>query len=227
MSLLPQDSKAQAKVAVAVVALAGLAYYYAYPYTAAGDALAERETRVEHVEAANAKARREAAAGVKPAELAREAARSRTTLDLLRRLVPTEHEVPGLLEQVSTAARRAGLEIGGVAPEPMLPGAEFDTYRYKLTVAGGYHPLTTFLANVGSLPRIVAPVTFQLVPRGDAASRDARHARGPTALTAAVTVQTYVAHAAPVHAASEAATRHAGAGQERVTTTAAGGEVVP
>ena len=217
MPLLPQDPKAQAKIAVAVVALAGLAYYYAYPYAAADAAMAEREARVERTESANAKARREAAAGVRPAELALDAARSRAPLEVLRRLVPTEHEVPGLLEQVSTAARRAGLEIGGVAPEPMLPGAEFDTYRYKLTVAGGYHPLTTFLANVGSLPRIVAPVSFQLVPRGEAA-RDPRRAGGPTALSAAVPVQTYVAHAAPPGAAA----RRGAA----VATTAAGGEVL-
>jgi hypothetical protein len=87
---------------------------------------------------------------------------------MLRRLVPTEHEVPGLLEQVSTAARRAGLDLGGVAPEPVLAGTQFDTYRYKVTVAGGYHALAAFLGNVGSLPRIVAPVTFQLVPRAAA-----------------------------------------------------------
>ncbi len=215
MPLLPQDPKAQAKIAVGVVAVAGLAYYYAYPYAAADAALAERGSRVERVEAANTRARREAAAGVKPAELAREAARSRATLEVLRRLVPTEHEVPGLLEQVSTAARRAGLEIGGVAPEPMLPGVEFDTYRYKLTVAGGYHPLATFLANVGSLPRIVAPVTFQLVPRGVAV--DPRRAHGPTVLAAAVTVQTYVAHAAPAVAAP-ARPHH--------VSEAAGGEVL-
>ncbi|GJG85363.1 hypothetical protein tb265_05440 [Gemmatimonadetes bacterium T265] len=213
MPLLPQDPRAQAKIAAGVVALAGLGYYYAYPYAAAADALAEREARVERVESANAKARREAAAGVKPAELAREAARSRATLEALRRLVPTEHEVPGLLEQVSTAARRAGLEIGGVAPEPMLPGPEFDTYRYKLTVAGGYHPLTTFLANVGSLPRIVAPVTFQLVPRADGGARDPRRPATATPLSAAVTVQTYVVHPAP------ATGRH--------TTIGAGGEVIP
>ena len=217
MPLLPQDPSAQAKIAVAVVALAGFGYYYTYPYTATSDALVEREARVERIESANTRAHREAAAGVKPAEIAREAARSRATLDLLRQLVPTEHEVPGLLEQVSTAARRAGLELGGVAPEPMLPGAEFDTYRYKLTVAGGYHPLTTFLANVGSLPRIVAPVTFQLVPRPDAASRDPRHPRGATSLSALVTVQTYVAHAT--------VPRAPGAAHHVVNTS--GGEVLP
>jgi type IV pilus assembly protein PilO len=200
MPLLPSDQKSQAKIAVGVLALAAAAYYYAYPYAAAESALAEQEARAERLEDANAKARREAARGVNPADLAREAARSRATLATLRRLVPTEHEVPGLLEQVSTAARRAGLEIGGVGPEPVLAGAEFDTYRYKITVAGGFHALAQFLGNVGSLPRIVAPVTFQLTPRVSTAP--ARGPTGPqgTVLQAAVTVQTYVAHAAPAEA---------------------------
>ena len=198
MPLLPTDQKAQAKIAVGVVALAAAAYYYAYPYAAAADALAERAGRAERLEAANTKARREAARGVDPSDLAREAARSRATLETLRRLVPTEHEVPALLEQVSTAARRAGLEIGGVAPEPVLAGAEFDTHRYKVAVAGGYHALAEFLGHVGSLPRIVAPVTFQLVPRpaASAGPRPAGSAAGTT-LQASLTVQTYVAHAAP------------------------------
>jgi type IV pilus assembly protein PilO len=154
---------------------------------------------------------------VNPSDLAREAARSRATLAMLRRLVPTEHEVPGLLEQVSTAARRAGLEIGGVAPEPVLAGTEFDTYRYKITVAGGFHALAQFLGNVGSLPRIVAPVTFQLTPRiasGRGARRGAVTGRGQP-LNATVTMQTYVAHAAP-----PARTRVAAASASR------GGEVV-
>lgn len=232
MSLLPQDPKAQGKVAVGVVALAALAVYYQYPYTAAADALDARAAHVEQLESANAKARHEAAAGLSPAQLAREAERSRATLAMLRRLVPTEHEVPGLLEQVSTAARRAGLEIGGVAPEPMLPGVEFDTYRYKLTVTGPYHPLATFLANVGSLPRIVAPVTFQLVPKADAGGRDVRHSRVGTALAASVTVQTYVAHplpAAPVRTAHPRHPDHAttAAGASEAVTVAAAGEVLP
>lgn len=221
MSLLPSDQKSQIKIAVGVVALAAAAYYYSYPYAAAQDALAEQEARAERLESANAKARREAARGVNPDSLRREAARSRATLATLRRLVPTEHEVPGLLEQVSTSARRAGLEIGGVAPEPMLPGAQFDTYRYKVTVAGGYHALAAFLGNVGSLPRIVAPVTFQLVPRagggGAAATAAAARSGHGVPLQAAVTVQTYVAHAA-APAPAQAATPHA---------VAQGGEVAP
>ncbi len=222
MPLLPSDQKSQAKIAVGVVALAAAAYYYSYPYAAAAERVAEQGARAERLEAANAKARREAARGVSPDSLRREAARSRATLALLRRLVPAEHEVPGLLEQVSTAARRAGLDLGGVAPEPVLAGAHFDTYRYKVTVAGGYHALAAFLGNVGSLPRIVAPVTVELAPRQGAAAAGAA-ARGAAArgltLQASLTVQTYVARAA-----APARPGAAGAAPRQV---AQGGEVAP
>ena len=218
MSLLPSDQRSQAKIAVGVAALAAAAYYYQYPYAAAAERIAGQEARAERLEAANAKAAREAAKGVSPDALKREAARSRATLEMLRRLVPAEHEVPGLLEQVSTAARRAGLDLAGVAPEPVLAGSAFDTYRYKVTVAGGYHALAQFLGNVGSLPRIVAPVTFQLVPMSGpgagGAARGAVTGRGQP-LNATVTMQTYVAHAAP-----PARTRVASASASR------GGEVV-
>ncbi len=223
MPLLPSDQPSQIKIAVGVVALAAAAYYYSYPYAAAAERIAEQGARAERLEAANAKARREAARGVSPDSLRREAARSRATLALLRRLVPAEHEVPGLLEQVSTAARRAGLDLGGVAPEPVLAGAHFDTYRYRVTVAGGYHALAAFLGNVGSLPRIVAPVTFELAPRSGgapvstgAAGRGAA-GRGLT-LQASMTVQTYVARVAA------RARRAAGAAPRQV---AQGGEVAP
>jgi type IV pilus assembly protein PilO len=216
MPLLPSDQTSQAKIAVGVVALAAAAYYYTYPYAAEAERIAEREARAERLEAANAKARREAARGVDPDSLRREAARSRASLGMLRRLVPAEHEVPGLLEQVSTAARRAGLDLGGVAPEPVLAGEHFDTYRYRVTVAGGYHALAAFLGNVGSLPRIVAPVTFQLVPRPNSAPAGARVAPGARGvpLQASLTVQTYVAHAAPAARPRGAAPHSAAQGGE-------------
>ena len=95
-------------------------------------------------------------------------------LGVLRRLVPTENEVPALLEVVSSAARRAGLELSDVQPDGVVNGDQFDTYKYKLGVTGPYHQVGEFLANVGSLPRIVAPINLTLAPTsrvGRAASR--------------------------------------------------------
>jgi type IV pilus assembly protein PilO len=194
--LLPTNQKDQIKVVVAIAAFGLGLYYWAYPYEARSLELEEARERVERLEDSNLKARREIARGTAKT-LRTQAARSRATLDVLRQLVPAAYEVPAVLEEVSTAARRAGLEIGGVQPEPVLVGEHFDTYRYKVTVVGTYHSLTAFLSNVGSLPRIVAPVTFTLAPaKARAAVPGARPGAAVSTvqpLMATVTMQTYVA----------------------------------
>jgi type IV pilus assembly protein PilO len=111
----------------------------------------------------------------------------------MRQLVPTSNEVPALLEQVSTAARRVDLDINTVTPEPVIEGDQFDTYRYKLTVIGGFHPLTEFLTNVGSLTRIVAPVNLDLEPTTGQELSGTRAKRGQSVLTSKFEIQTYVA----------------------------------
>ena len=111
----------------------------------------------------------------------------------MRQLVPTSNEVPALLEQVSTAARRVDLDINTVTPEPVLQGEQFDTYRYKLTVIGGYHELAEFLTNVGSLTRIVAPVNIELAPLVRQRAGDGPAKAGQAMLTSKFEIQTYVA----------------------------------
>src|SRR5262249_2167913 len=96
------------------------------------------------------------------AKMRREADEYGQQLDVLRRLVPTENEVPALLESISSAARRAGLEFSDVQPDGVVNGDRFDTYRYKLAVTGGYHEVAQFIANIGSLPRIVAPINVDM-----------------------------------------------------------------
>ena len=196
MKLLPTNQKDQVKVVVAIAAVGLGLYYWAYPYEARALELEEARARVERLEDANLKARREISRGTAK-QLRAQAARSRATLDVLRQLVPAAYEVPAVLEEVSTAARRAGLEIGGVQPEPVLVGDHFDTYRYRVTVVGSYHALTAFLSNVGSLPRVVAPVTFTMSPAKSRAAaplpRSQQAAATVQPLMATVTMQTYVA----------------------------------
>jgi type IV pilus assembly protein PilO len=115
---------------------------------------------------------------------------------VMRQLVPTGNEVPALLDDISTAARRVGLELAGVEPLPVLPGGQFDTYRYKMSVIGGYHAVGQFLSNVGSLSRIVAPVTLEMKPHppGD---KTKKAKRNESVLDTNFQVQTYVARTSP------------------------------
>ena len=161
MALLPKNPRDQKMVAVAVVAFALAALYWNFVWTPRHDELVALEVRVDTLDARNAMARARIAQGT-AAELEAEAARYTKDLEVMRLLVPTHNELPSLIEQVSTAARREGLDLSSIEPQPIVHGDIFDTYRYKVSVTGGYHALAEFMTNVGSLTRIVSSVNVGL-----------------------------------------------------------------
>ncbi|HVX88639.1 MAG TPA: type 4a pilus biogenesis protein PilO [Gemmatimonadales bacterium] len=87
----------------------------------------------------------------------------RTSLDLLRRLVPEQNEVPNLLDAITTRAKIRGVEVAAFSPGAVTPGPDpFTTQRWDLKVYGHYDQIGEFLADVASLPRIVVPVDLKL-----------------------------------------------------------------
>ena len=189
---MTQREQMMVGIAIAAFALVGAFWYF--PYRSTETRLAAIEAHVVKLADINSKAQKEMAKGnVK--ELKAQADAYRQSLAVMRQLVPTNNEVPLLLDQVSTAARRANLEIGGVQPQPVIPGPEFDTYRYKVGLVGSYHELGRFFANVGGLTRIVAPVDVKLQP----ASATMRKATKSAALIQAdMEIRTYVARTTPL-----------------------------
>lgn len=201
MSVFPQSQRDQVKFLIGFVAVALAVAYYVYPHQAKATELALQEQRIVELEEANQKAAREFASNSID-RLRGEAAVNRSALVVMRRLVPTSNEVPALLEEVSTAARRAGLDLGGVVPEPVIKGDRFDTYRYTVTIIGGYHQFGEFLSNVGSLPRIVAPVNFAILGTNQSrSSRPGVTSSDKSAIASTITLQTYVERTGPAPSA--------------------------
>jgi type IV pilus assembly protein PilO len=174
--------------------VAAVAFWY-FVYNPKAQTLTELAAHVDSVETMNRQARVDLSRGTAE-QLKKEAAEYEKNLNGMRELVPTSNEVPSLLENVSTAARRVGLDIASVEPVPVIQGDQFDTYRYKVSVIGGYHELAAFLANVGSLDRIMAPLGLELKPHTATGAKAAPRA-GESLLDATFTLQTYVAHTAP------------------------------
>jgi type IV pilus assembly protein PilO len=193
MALLPQNQRDQIMVFVVIVAVAAMGLYYQYVWSPKQEALNTLQARVERLTELNEKIEREVKRG-NLAKLKAEGERYRRDLAVLRRLVPTRNEVPGLLEQVSTAARRVGLDLSDVQPEDVVTGAYFDVHRYRLGVNGDYHAIARFLTNVGSLTRIVAPINLQLTPSSKNLPRVLP--KEHRLLEARFQIQTYVARAA-------------------------------
>ena len=197
MALMPKNLRDQKMVAAAVVAFALAALYWNFVWTPKHAELSELAVRLDTLDARNAQARTRIAQGT-AAELEAEAARYSKDLEVMRLLVPSANELPSLIEQVSTAARREGLDIASLEPQPIVHGETFDTYRYKISVTGGYHALAEFMTNVGSLTRIVAPVNVNLVLSTNKNANAVKLApAGTAAVESRFEIQTYVIRTAP------------------------------
>jgi len=193
MALLPTTNRDKVLGLIGLVA-AGLAgFYFFNVWQPKRDDLIERQTHVDSLLVVNQRAKADLAQG-KTNELKADAERLSQDLAVMRLLVPTGNEVPTLLDQVSTAARRVGLDIADVQPLPSIAGDQYEAYKYRLSVRGGsYHQIGVLLANIGSLQRIIVPINLMLT----AQSADPRAAKKVKSqnLEARFEIQTYVARA--------------------------------
>jgi len=181
-------------IGAAAVLLLGAYWYFLYKPKAAE--MAVTQAHVDSLDKKNQQAKADIAQGSLQ-KLKAQSTEYEQSLKVMRQLVPRSNEVPALLEDISTAARRVGLDLASVEPMPVLPGEQFDTYRYKLGVTGGYHPMRQFLSNVGSLNRIIAPVTMTISLHPVADKTKARVKKGESLIDTQFQVQTYVARSTP------------------------------
>jgi type IV pilus assembly protein PilO len=118
--------------------------------------VAMRDT-IEKFEAATDSAKKELARGT-VADVRKRLETYRSSLVMLRRLVPERNEVPNLLDDISTRGKIRGVTLSQVVPQPVEPGpAPFNTYKYNMSVIGRYDQIGQFLADVASLQRIIVP----------------------------------------------------------------------
>lgn len=197
MAGLPKGQREQVMILVTVIALGAVGAYWWFVYHPKSAELDIKRDHIEALNTKNQKAKSEMAKGSLE-QLRVQLAEYQQNLVLIRTLVPSGNEVPALLEQVSTAARRAGLDVSAVDPQPVVEGDNYDTYRYKMVVIGGYNALGEFFANVGNLTRIILPVNLSLaIP----ASQNVGKIRAPAADQAVVEarfeLQTFVAKPPP------------------------------
>jgi type IV pilus assembly protein PilO len=193
MAGMPKGQREQSLLLVCIVALAAIGLYWYLVYQPHSLTLDEQQTRVEALVALNDKAKAEMAKGDMN-EIRRELADQQRSLSLIRSLVPSGNEVPALLEQVSTAARHVGLDVATVDPQPVAPGGDYDTYRYGMSIVGGYHELAEFFANVGSLTRIVLPMNVSLQTSNNANAKKTRRGSEGAVIEARFQLQTFVTH---------------------------------
>ena len=84
---------------------------------------------------------------------------------LLRQL-PSDTEVPGLLEDITSTGIGAGLEFDSINLQSEIQREYYIELPIQISVRGSYHELGGFVSGVAGLPRIVTLHDFQIQPVG-------------------------------------------------------------
>jgi len=78
----------------------------------------------------------------------------KTFKSLLSRL-PSDAQVPGLLDDIGARGRESGLTINATTIENEKAAEFYIEVPFKINVDGGYHDMAGFISGIASMPRIV------------------------------------------------------------------------
>lgn len=87
-----------------------------------------------------------------------------TSFGAMLRQLPSDTEVPGLLEDITRTGLGSGLEFEEIKLLPEVTQQFYIELPIQITVTGNYHDLATFVSGVASLPRIVTLHDFDVKP---------------------------------------------------------------
>ncbi len=86
--------------------------------------------------------------------------------ELLKQL-PTDTEVPGLLEDITEIGQNSGLNFDVITLAPEKKVKFYIELPINIQVKGSYHQLGEFVSGVASLPRIVTLGDFSIKPMAE------------------------------------------------------------
>ncbi|MBV6753115.1 type 4a pilus biogenesis protein PilO [Pseudomonas chlororaphis] len=87
-----------------------------------------------------------------------------TSFGTLLKQLPSDTEVPGLLEDITRTGLGSGLEFEEIKLLPEVTQQFYIELPIQITVTGAYHDLATFVSGVAALPRIVTLHDFEIKP---------------------------------------------------------------
>ncbi len=77
--------------------------------------------------------------------------------------LPSDTEVPGLLEDIDEKGSESNLDIDSIDLKPEVVGEFYVELPIDINVSGGYHDLGAFVSGVAGMPRIVTLHDYSIV----------------------------------------------------------------
>lgn len=150
-SLAKLPSIARAGVGVAVLALAGVAYYVVF-YGEIASAIDAAKAQEQQLSQQLAEARKAEFAYQK--DLAELADRQQGQREL-NKILPMQSEYPAFLSAIQNVANVAGVQLAAWTPSPEVTEQFYVRVPMKLELVGRYHQIAKFFYGVSQLDRII------------------------------------------------------------------------
>ncbi len=127
----------------------------------------------------------------------------RQAFAVLLKQLPTDSEVPRLIQELNQAATNNGMSFDSLQPQAKVQSDAIDILPYKVSLTGDYMQLANFARDVGNLSRIVTLDEINLKPKNDAKGKTTQLELTATANTYTAAAQKAEEPAAENTAASE------------------------
>ncbi len=87
--------------------------------------------------------------------LKEELAAIRSAFDIMLKQLPTDSEIPNLVQELHQAGSSNGLRLDSVIPQPPVDDGPIQRLPYSISITGNYNQISQFTRDVGSLSRII------------------------------------------------------------------------
>lgn len=87
--------------------------------------------------------------------LKEELAAIRSAFNIMLKQLPTDSEIPNLVQELHQAGSSNGLRLDSVIPQPAVDDGPIQRLPYSISITGNYNQISQFTRDVGSLSRII------------------------------------------------------------------------
>lgn len=115
------------------------------------------------------------------------------SFEAILRQLPSDTEIPGLIEDITLVGLKNGLSFTSIDLEPERAHEFYVEKPIRIVVSGSYHDLGAFVSDVADLSRIVTLHDFKIAPENRRNQRNAAEAGegGVDMLTMTILAKTY------------------------------------
>lgn len=87
--------------------------------------------------------------------LKEELAAIQSAFNIMLKQLPTDSEIPNLVQELHQAGSSNGLRLDSVIPQPPVDDGPIQRLPYSISITGNYNQISQFTRDVGSLSRII------------------------------------------------------------------------